>query len=217
MKRLIRILLLAAVAIMVLPATVALADSDTIGFTSGFSVGQTSPGAIAPIIVITPGGPVQVGVSLTGETFAGTIQGCSGQHCSLLEGASLTVNQNATLYFTDPYGTSFAGPVNGTFTISKKVGKSVQSISGTYSGSVTAGLAPIPGYPVFAIQGSNNSAWTVNASTATGGFKSLKEASGSIAAAIGGYFPGGEVIYGTISGTTKDDKHDDHSDKGDGH
>lgn len=201
MKRVLRALVLTAIALMVIPAAVALADSGIKGFTSGFSVAQTSAGSI---------GSVPGGISLTGETFKGTIQGCTGQNCKLLEGASLSVNQNATLYITgfNPLNGafSFMGPVNGTFTISKKIGKSVQSISGAYSGLVSGDLVPSPYLPpgAFVIQGANTSAWAVDATTATGAFESLKKASGAITSQIGGFFPGYEVINGTISGTTKD-------------
>ncbi|MFH1141008.1 MAG: hypothetical protein V1724_04945, partial [Chloroflexota bacterium] len=211
--------LVALVAVLVLPVGVALAGSDTPSFTaqttlvqnplagtvtpvgviayvcSDFSLSPTFCESNPPLVTI---GIVPAAVVQTGEVFNGTFTGCEGQQCSQIQGSAIAVTQGSVISFAGfgpNYGdVRYVGSVGGTFVITKQAGKSVHTLSGAYSGTVDVTINLFTN----AISGTHGSTW--QATDATGGFNSLKRASGEINAPIGGFFPGYEVAVATVTG-----------------
>ena len=134
--------------------------------------------------------------------FQGTFSACDG-NCSMIDGSSIHVVQNSTIFLTgmDAYGRPmYSGAAWGTFEISRTAGKSVSTLTGSYAGFVSVVLGPDGPYPgTMVIGGENNSAW--RATSATGGFNSLKRSFGTIYVPITGFFPGGETASATITGS----------------
>lgn len=206
------LVLLVAMAMVATAMSMRVAFADDGGkpksFSAAVTLGQTSPGTFVP-------GPGTL-ANIQGEVFQGTIGSCTGDKtsCKRLDGAALEVVQNANLFFAGPPGPAgipFAGPVQGTFTIKRTFGKSQHLLNGTYQGTVSGLLAPLPSPPyppgAFSIGGANNSSWQVV--SASGRFELLEEATGTATLALSGLFPGAEVITGLLAGTYGGDEDED--------
>ena len=173
-------------------------------FVADAALTMTYPGVISPIVV----DGVLVGYSITGETFIGTMTSCSGAKCNLLDpasGSDVRVTQYSTFYFSPPTATGlhFNGQAGGAFTITQRSGSGKLTMLAGHYGALAPNLAgslvPLGPSGPFQVSGSQNSSWAVTSTTDV--MYPLGRAIGTLQAALGGIFPGGERIQVTLNGS----------------
>lgn len=132
-------------------------------------------------------------IKLDGEVFIGVVPegACVGAEdiCDLIDGAVVTVVQNAELRFKAPlaedFSRTFKGKINGTFEMDAGDGSVLR---GTYKGSLEGTLNFVTG----AISGTDKAKWQVDYDGGTGEFEGSR-GKGTLAAAFAGFFGYGEL------------------------
>lgn len=199
-----RIVALAATVLVAVALTtgVALASAAVSRFQATTSFAQLSAGTLTPIVR----GGVPAGIHITGEQFGGAIDSCAGGPiCAGLQGAQVSVTQNATILFAGPPDLTtgaidFVGTTRGIFSIAQGAGNTLE---GKYRGTLSGTLTPFFGGAFF-LSGNQKSAWQLTDSE--GAFEDIEKGAGSFSVALGGVFPGFETAIATFSGTvTLDD------------